>query len=340
MMTGHSLPSADLTALCQSLNEGSPLLTILKQLVGYAAEWTQSDNAELVLEDSALRHPFHAANIKPLRDSDGTTLWIKEERKPLIVPDLNYAPFDADVSLHERGFSSYAGVPVGGQQVIGALYIHNRTPRDYSRGEVAALETLAALAALAISRQQLQNRLEESHRTMVRFALIDPLTNLASQRHFEYIYKREWQRSTAEVLPLSLLKLELDNVPPQEGRIGPERQRKVLFEVARVLDGALYRPSDLAARLSQTTFIVLLPNTNAQGAKAIAERLIRELRQLKLTHPQKERQLVTVSIGVSSYQPLALQSYAASADELLAQADKALSQARERGGDGIAVAGG
>lgn len=338
MMPSQSLSSADFATLCRSLSDGSPLLSVLRQIVSYAAEWTQSDDAELILEDSALRHPFNTANIKPLRDNDGTTHWIKEEGKPLVVPDLNYAPFETDVSLQERGYASYAGVPVGSQSVIGALYIHNRTARDYSKGEVATLEALAALAAIAISRQQLQNRLEESHRTMVRFALIDPLTNLASQRHFEYVYKREWQRSSSEVLPLSLIKLELDHLIPQEGRIGPERQRKVLYEISRVLDSALYRPSDLAAKLSQNTFIILLPNTNAQGAKAIAERLLKEVRQLGLTHPQRESQLVTISVGVSSYEPLALNSYAASAEELLAQADKALTKARDQGGDRMCVA--
>lgn len=334
MADGFRLPSAELAALCRRLIDARPLPALLAQLAQCAAEWTYSDDAELVLLESAARPLPHEAAIRPLRAEDSAARWIQQENRPLVVPDLNYAPFDSDIALQELGVQAYAGVPVVGERFFGVLFSYSRKQRDFGQGELAVLELLAALAALAISRQRLTSRLEEAHRTMVRFALVDPLTNLASQRHFEYILKREWQRSVAEVLPLSLLKLELDGVSAAEGRVGAERQRRIIVELARLLDGALYRPSDLVARVAANAFVVLLPNTGSQGARAIAERLLSEVRQRGLRHPQLEQQL-TVSIGIASYEPLS-DSLLASADALVAQVERALSRAKQRGGDGVA----
>ena len=85
----------------------------------------------------------------------------------------------------------------------------------------------------------------------------------------------------------------------------------------------------LAASLS---FVMLLPATNLQGAKAIAGRLQRDLQHLAVPHPHHPGRALTLSVGVAAHQPLAEGNFLATPEELLELAEAALAQARAAGG--------
>ncbi len=329
--------SASLNALCTSLLDASSLPSFLIALTQQAAGHIGSDAARVVLKEGSLRYGLRhdGAQLSALHEDDSATRWILERGEPLNVSERARLAPELDLNWPEADYASFLGVPIASaQEPYGALYALSRAPRAFGGGEVRVLETFAALAALAVSQGRLQSRLEDSQRTLVRFALIDPLTNLASQRQFDYMLRREWQRTQSDVMPLAILQLEPDHFEVRQGRLGgPPEERDAIHRLARLLDALLLRPSDLVARLEGARFVILLPATNLPGARAIAARLQRDLQSLAIAHPQHLERHLTLSIGVAAHQPLEPESFLATPDELLAKAEQALKEAKAGGGN-------
>ena len=331
-----STSCSDVHALCQLISEGANLATFFTALTAHATVWTGSDHADVVLEDVLVRRHVRGVAgevVRSLPEGDAATRWILECSEPLAVTNAA----DAGVSTGEdEGYTAYLGVPIVVEgRARGALYLRSKESRTFSEAETAQVQSLAGLAGLAINQQILNARADEHHRTMVRFALADPLTNLASQRHFDYMLKREWRRAQGEVSSLSLLQLEIDGFESHEGRIGPQKNREILLAVARTLDGALYRPGDLAARLDHDRFVVMLPDTDYQGAAATAGRLVNEVAALALPHPTQEGRTVTLSVGAASHEPLNAQRMCDSPEELVQLSERGLEQAQTVGGNQV-----
>lgn len=322
------------SALCRKLLEPIPLTGFLETLGEQLERQLECDGARLVLREARLRPSARLAALAP---DDGASRWILERREPLTAAERGRLEPGLELAYPEADVLSFAGVPVmTGAEARGALYALSRTPRSFGAEELHTLEAFAALAALALEQERRQSRLEEGQRTLVRFALLDPLTNLASQRQFDYLLRREWQRMESDAMPLALIQLEPDDLELRQGRLGgTPAERDALQRLARVLDHQLYRPSDLVARLGGGRFVMLLPATPLQGAKAIAGRLQRDLQHLAVPHPHHPERALTLSVGVAAHQPLAEGSFLATPEELLAKAEAALAQARAAGGDKV-----
>jgi len=333
-MTDSRTTLSDLTNLLQ-LAAAHHLPKFFEALSVVAKDWTKRDHVHIVLEDMLVRRYVRGSDVvHSLEADDAASSWICERLETL---DMSRSESGPELKLPGGSRTqSYLGVPIVTDGLgRGALYIYgsDSDTEEVSEASLEALRLLAGAAALAISQRELVARADEHNRTMVRFALADPLTNLASQKHFDYMLKREWQRAQAEVLPLALLRLEIDAFEPHVGRIGPNQGRQTVRAVARLLDNALYRPSDLAARLEHDRFAVLLPDTDRAGAEAIAKRLVADTAALALPHPTLDGRTVTLSIGVAAHEPLKAESLIDDPKELTHLADSALEQAQTVGGN-------
>lgn len=326
----------ELHTLCKEVSSAPPA-AFFKHLTALAARWARSDRSELVLEDALQRRLARGSDtVQALQEDDAASHWIFERGEPLVVADLAQTGSELCLVFPDDGYRAFLGLPVITDGVVrGALCVRNLASRTYDRGEVEVMGTLASLVALVVTQYELGRRLDEHHRTMVRFALTDPLTNLASQQHFDHMLRREFRRAQAEVLPLSLLRLSIDAFEPKDGRIGPQRDRETLVSVARLLDKAVYRPSDLVARLERCRFAILLPDTDHSGAEAIAERLVGELASLALPHPAGAGRKLSFSVGVASHEPLDVRHLRESPEELAQIADEALERAQTVGGNQV-----
>ncbi|NJL84167.1 MAG: diguanylate cyclase [Chloroflexaceae bacterium] len=92
------------------------------------------------------------------------------------------------------------------------------------------------------------------------------------------------------------------------------------------------RPGDLAARYGGEEFLLVLPDTNSQGAECIARRLRKHIRNLQIPHGRSTiSPHVTVSLGIASAVPQLQQS----SQGLLLAADRALYGAKQAGRDGF-----
>jgi two-component system cell cycle response regulator len=125
--------------------------------------------------------------------------------------------------------------------------------------------------------------------------------------------------------------VDIDNFKSINDRFGHITGDIVLKQIGRMIKKML-RKSDIAARYGGEEFAVLLPNTTYGGASEFAERLKCQVRELNIK--QIKGQLMTVSIGIATYQQDNVPSY----EDLLHFADKAMYQAKQSGKDRICQA--
>jgi diguanylate cyclase (GGDEF)-like protein len=102
-----------------------------------------------------------------------------------------------------------------------------------------------------------------------------------------------------------------------------------LIAVAETLKSAV-RASDLVARMGGEEFVILLPDIKERDAKRLADRLCQMVRKMKLDAITGS---VTISIGVSRYDPTSLITYVN--PDILKQADAALYTAKRNGRDQV-----
>lgn len=158
----------------------------------------------------------------------------------------------------------------------------------------------------------------------------DGLTGLANRRAFDEALAREWSRASRDSSPLSLLLFDLDQFKGFNDQYGHLAGDDCLKRTAQVLKSAAARPGDLAARYGGEEFVLLLPNTNAIGARHIAQSVIDGVSALNIPHI-RNRNLshATISCGAATTGGAACQT----PEDLIHLADNALYASKRSGGD-------
>src|SRR6185295_16325873 len=110
-------------------------------------------------------------------------------------------------------------------------------------------------------------------------------------------FRREEQRAERAGTPLSVIMLDIDDFKRINDTWGHETGNLVLRGLAEALAAAT-RTIDLAARLGGEEFAILLPNTDAEGAHGVAERIQRDLKDM-VVRVGDARVAVTASFGIS-----------------------------------------
>ncbi|WP_413694319.1 GGDEF domain-containing protein [Psychromonas sp. KJ10-2] len=129
--------------------------------------------------------------------------------------------------------------------------------------------TLFLLLLLLLTYKSKHRQLQEKNRHLERLAMRDYLTGLPNQAYFNELFKKEWVRSRRSGEKISLLIIDIDNTKQINQRYGRESGDQCLIELSRRLNNIIQRPADLLARLEEDTFVVLLPDTNEEGIKAL-----------------------------------------------------------------------
>ena len=156
-------------------------------------------------------------------------------------------------------------------------------------------------------------------------AVHDPLTGLANRRLLIEQYQREAIRQRRSGKPLSLLVLDLDHFKSVNDRYGHIAGDTCLKRISAVIASRL-RGADLVARFGGEEFIVLLPDTDEQGAIIAAENLRKAVADTEIVLLEATVRL-SVSIGVSTAKPGESWDF----EPLMGIADKAMYRAKKRG---------
>jgi len=171
--------------------------------------------------------------------------------------------------------------------------------------------------------------LQQDNAGLKTLALTDKLTGLANRRAFDEVLEQECRRALRGSLPLSLILLDVDLFKRFNDHYGHPAGDLCLQHVGRFLAERITRSGDLAARYGGEEFAVILPNTDQEGARAVAERIRTGIAALLLPHAHSPYGIVTISAGVTTVAPGS--DAALRADALIERADRQLYGAKDAG---------
>jgi diguanylate cyclase (GGDEF)-like protein len=167
---------------------------------------------------------------------------------------------------------------------------------------------------------------------LVQLAATDGLTGLANRSHFDGMLAYEYARHLRSGKELSLIMLDIDQFKAFNDAYGHISGDECLREVARAMTKTASRATDLVARYGGEEFVVLLPETNLQGAVMLAEKVRNCIGGLALPHRDSSAGHVTASLGVVSGKFLT----GSSIMDVLAEADVQLYAAKAGGRNRVA----
>ncbi|WP_291328115.1 diguanylate cyclase [Desulfovibrio sp. UCD-KL4C] len=175
----------------------------------------------------------------------------------------------------------------------------------------------------------------KNHLTIVRqrkllegLANLDGLTEMPNRRSFEIAVEKEWRRCLRSGGIISLAILDVDCFKQFNDNYGHTAGDDALKKVASVLDREILRPADLAARFGGEEFVILLPETDAEGAKFKVEMVRSKVEALQVVHGfSSAGQFLTVSIGGVTVFP----SMSSKPLDMTVGADSMLYEAKRRG---------
>jgi diguanylate cyclase (GGDEF)-like protein len=165
-------------------------------------------------------------------------------------------------------------------------------------------------------------------------ARTDGLTGLHNRRTLGEILDQEWRRARRTRSLFSLLFVDIDRFKAFNDAYGHQAGDDALAAVARCIGDNIRRPADTAARYGGEEFVVVLPDTPAEGAACIAEKIRAAISDLSIEHAGSEFGRVTASIGLASWQPERDDDVSA----LIRAADEALYDAKARGRNRVMLA--
>ncbi len=158
-------------------------------------------------------------------------------------------------------------------------------------------------------------------------AFIDALTDLYNARYLDTALEKNIAEAERLGSPFSLLFLDLDYFKEINDAYGHLVGGKVLIEVSRILKGHV-REEDVVIRYGGDEFTVVLPRTDATGAKDVAERIRQAIKDHNFLGREGRSIRITTSIGVATYP-----DNAKTREELLDQADRAMYRGKEAARD-------
>ncbi len=169
-------------------------------------------------------------------------------------------------------------------------------------------------------------RMQELKRTFKNRAYIDNLTRFYRRDLLSDILEREFHASKRYGYHFSVLMLDLDDFKLINDTYGHQIGDRVLKEVAASISKIL-RKSDIAIRYGGEEFLIILPYTDLEKAKIVAEKIRKNIEKLKINGLK-----ITISIGISD------NSMCSDLEELIKRADESLYIAKKRGKNRVVIA--
>jgi len=237
-------------------------------------------------------------------------------------------------------FDVYRGLGLagaGGDVDLSGLIYRRAQPTDWRwLLWVLAVAALSLAVLTWIARRfyritgRLREQLDENRRLqdeLRALTITDPLTGLRNRRHFDTVCSAEWERARRAQRPVTVLFIDIDFFKSYNDSHGHGAGDDCIAAVGRAIDQSLQRPADVAARYGGDEFVVLLPDTDLDGALDVARRIEAAIRALGLSHARSRFGRITLSIGVAQQLPEPNHR----PQEMLQRADRALYAAKQAG---------
>jgi diguanylate cyclase (GGDEF)-like protein/PAS domain S-box-containing protein len=236
-----------------------------------------------------------------------------ESNKSVLLEDFHTG---RTADLAKSYWGKVAGTPlIWGNEFLGVVFVFS--DKNFFESDLKILELFGSHAAAAIRNARL-------HQDLSELAVTDSLTSIYNRRHFFEMAEKEFHQAVRYKRSFSVIMFDLDFFKNVNDTFGHMRGDEILQMVAHRC-AIQMRESDILGRYGGEEFVIALPETNAQDAVFMAERL----RQALASQPVETESvpaLITASFGVA-----ALMADVTDLMDLLNRADVALYHAKQTG---------
>jgi diguanylate cyclase (GGDEF)-like protein len=251
--------------------------------------------------------------------------WVMHRNQEFVTADMR-----RDSRLPDASVGAVIAFPLSCRgRRVGALVAIDRQPSarepKLSESMLRAVRVLLEPVSVALDNSLLLKRAEA-------LSVTDDLTSLYNSRYLNLVLRRETKRASRSGRPLSLLFIDLDGFKAVNDTHGHMFGSRALVEAAAVIRSSA-RETDVVARFGGDEFALILPDTGGEGAFAVGERIRERIAAHNFLAEDRLNIHLTASVGVAT-----LPDVAASADELMQAADKAMYQVKDSGKNGIQAA--
>lgn len=203
----------------------------------------------------------------------------------------------------------------------------NRFTRDHATDFFAHLGAIASFA--------LENVVNRAR--LLRSGFTDVLTGWNNRRYLQVRLVEELARARRDGTTLVCLMLDIDHFKNVNDSYGHAAGDTVLRELAQRIESQV-RASDIAARYGGEEFVVLLPATDVESGRLLAERMRTAISSDPIEIGNGKQVTITASIGIASVSPgRDIEDLKTAGESLLARADVALYSAKSSGRDQVAM---
>ncbi|MCX5695303.1 MAG: sensor domain-containing diguanylate cyclase [Candidatus Omnitrophica bacterium] len=248
--------------------------------------------------------------------------WVLRHAGPLLIEDIkNDFRFDLEKlkTQDSRPISSLISAPfISENKFLGLIRLDNKSTHSYSQDDLRFLASISDLGALALENSELYQKTQD-------LAIHDALTSLYTKGYFAQRLREEFKRCTRQVMPLSMLMLDIDLFKNYNDQFGHTAGDIVLKEISRIIRESLSNFNAMISRFGGEEFCAVITGMDKNSACSFADSLRADIEKEKIILRRVESH-VTVSIGVASFPVDATDE-----DELIQRTDKALYKAKQKG---------
>ena len=304
--TESRIPLADLLVfhqLARSLTSSFDLDTILRTILEQMERIMEAELWTLLMLDEVKQELYYAIaagggqeELKELRVKvgEGVAGWVVEHGETLIVPEAAEDPrIFGSVSTNPRRVRSVIAMPLRGRKgTQGAIEIFNPRAEKMTDYTIAFLHILADHAAIAIENAHDVARIQQ-------LTITDDATGLYNVRHLYKVLGHELNRSHTIKAPLSLAFLDLDHFKQVNDIHGHLVGSELLASAGKRLQ-EMSRKQDWCFRYGGDEFVILMPETDADAARARAKEMLGALMQTSFHMKNGTDLTVQASVGLST----------------------------------------
>lgn len=266
--------------------------------------------------------------------------WTIQSASMTLIGDLTADARTADHPLVRDGpqFRTYAGSPLCNDEgvTVGTFCVYDVRRREFSAADRQTLEDLRNLA----QQEFLSDRLNDFYAQLTkklgvsrRESMMDALTHLWNRRGASVLLRNAMDRADRMQNGLSIMAIDLDDFKRINDSYGHRVGDEVLRRLARRLV-ACTRSTDFSCRIGGDEFLLIMVDTDADAAHAVAERLRADVTGTPV-HTRQGPLPISVSIGGTVREP----GETIGTDELIARADEGLMRSKRSGRNRVAMAG-
>ncbi|MEN3978822.1 diguanylate cyclase [Acinetobacter sp. CWB-B33] len=180
---------------------------------------------------------------------------------------------------------------------------------------------------LSMLRADISEKIHRIHTTeLLHLSQHDELTKISNRRTFDEMLDTCYEQAKRDESALSILFIDVDHFKNYNDFYGHQKGDDVISSIAKTVKNAI-RHMDFVARYGGEEFVVLLPETDAHGAYAVASNIYKAIDRLEIPHAKSTvSSHVTISLGITVFRGEEL-----SKEDLLSIADQALYRAKQLG---------